>query len=80
MKGKRTLTIAIIAGVLAVVGGLAISAQDKYTLESAEWARVLRVQRIRGLAGCLHQSGRTPDGCDPRESCDDQGLPGRRSR
>src|SRR5271168_1816359 len=26
--------------------------------ESAEWARVLRVQRIRGLAGCLRQSGR----------------------
>jgi hypothetical protein len=32
----------IIAVVLAVlVGGTAMSAQDKYTLESAEWARVL---------------------------------------
>ena len=41
MKGKRMLTIPIIAGVLAFVGGLAISAQDKYTRESAEWARVL---------------------------------------
>src|SRR5713101_7849946 len=33
MKDKRTLTIAIIAGVLAVLGGRAISAQEKYTLK-----------------------------------------------
>src|SRR5258705_703723 len=33
MKDKRMLTIAIIAGVLAVVGGRAISAQDKYTVK-----------------------------------------------
>ena len=32
MKGKRMLTIAIIMGGLAVVGGWAFSAQDKYTL------------------------------------------------
>src|SRR6202051_1718646 len=31
MKGKRMLTIPIITGVLAFVGGWAISAQDKYT-------------------------------------------------
>jgi hypothetical protein len=33
MKGKRMLTIPIIAGLLALVGGLAISAQDKYTVK-----------------------------------------------
>ena len=33
MKCKRMLTIPIIAGVLAFVGGLAFSAQDKYTLK-----------------------------------------------
>ena len=33
MKGKRILTIPIIAGVLAFVGGLAISALDKYTVK-----------------------------------------------
>ena len=33
MKDKRMLTIAIIVGVLAVVGGRAISAQDKYTVK-----------------------------------------------
>ena len=33
MKGKRMLTIPIITGVLAFVGGWAISAQDKYTLQ-----------------------------------------------
>lgn len=31
MKGKRILSISMIAGVLAVAGGRAISAQDKYT-------------------------------------------------
>jgi hypothetical protein len=33
MKDKNMLTIAIIAGVLAIVGGRAISAQDKYTVK-----------------------------------------------
>ena len=33
MKGKRMLTIPIITGVLAIVGGRAISAQDKYTVK-----------------------------------------------
>ena len=33
MKGKRMPKIAIITGVLAVVGGWAISAQDKYTVK-----------------------------------------------
>jgi hypothetical protein len=33
MKDKRMLKIAIIAGVLAVVGRRAISAQDKYTVK-----------------------------------------------
>ena len=33
MKGKRMLTIAMISVVLAVLGGLAISAQDKYTVK-----------------------------------------------
>ena len=33
MKDKRMLTIGIIVGVLALVGGCAISAQEKYTLK-----------------------------------------------
>jgi hypothetical protein len=33
MKDKRMLTIAMIAGVLAVVGGVTIYAQDKYTVK-----------------------------------------------
>ena len=33
MKNKRRLTIAILVGVLAAVGGRAISAQDKYTVK-----------------------------------------------
>ena len=33
MKGKRMLTIPIIMGVLAFVGGWAIAAQDKYTVK-----------------------------------------------
>ena len=33
MKGKRKLTIVIVMGVLAVMGGWAIAAQDKYTVK-----------------------------------------------
>ena len=33
MRGERMSTILMIAGVLALVGGLAFSAQDKYTLK-----------------------------------------------
>ena len=33
MSRKRVLTIAIVTGVFAVVGGWAVSAQDKYTLK-----------------------------------------------
>ncbi len=33
MGSLRMLTIAIFTGVFAVVGGLAMSAQDKYTLK-----------------------------------------------
>jgi hypothetical protein len=33
MNSKRALAIATITGVRAVVGGWAISAQDKYTLQ-----------------------------------------------
>jgi Cytochrome P460 len=33
MRGERMSTIPMIAGVLALVGGLAFSAQDKYTLK-----------------------------------------------
>src|SRR5436305_12516815 len=33
MNGRRMLTIPIIAGVLIVVGGRSISAQDKYTVK-----------------------------------------------
>ena len=33
MKNKRILTIAILAGVLAAIGGRAISAQDKYAVK-----------------------------------------------
>ena len=40
MKTKSMLTIATVAVVLAVGGGMAKSAQDKYTLRGAEWARV----------------------------------------
>jgi len=33
MKGKRMPTVGIIMGVLAFVGGGAVSAQDKYTVK-----------------------------------------------
>ena len=77
-----TLTIAVVLGVL---GGRAVTAQDtgpdKEHPAGAGWARVLRVQGNVGL-GRLSPSvpGRTRDGSDPRQSRDDRGLQGRRSR
>jgi hypothetical protein len=41
MNRRSMLTIGIATVWLAVLGGLAISAQDKYTRESAGWPRVL---------------------------------------
>ncbi len=40
MKSKSMLTIGMTV-LLAVLGGVAISAQDKYTLQVPKWARVL---------------------------------------
>src|SRR4029077_19424617 len=37
MKYKRMLTIPMITGVLAALGGLAISAQDKYSVKVPGW-------------------------------------------
>jgi hypothetical protein len=48
--------IVIGAVMLALLGGKAISAQDKYTLKVP----------IRRLAGCCHQSERQGGRCDPR--------------
>ena len=49
----------IVAAVFAVLGGRAISAQDKYAFRSGQirgrsagWALILRVQGIRRLVGC----------------------------
>ncbi len=66
MSGKRMLTIAIITGVLAVVGGWAISAQDKYTLKVPNG---LAFSEFRGYEAwqvvSISQDGDL-DGCDPR--------------
>ena len=60
------LTIAIITGVLAVVGGWAISAQDKYTLKVPNG---LAFSEFRGYEAwqvvSISQDGGL-DGCDPR--------------
>ncbi len=66
MKGKRMLTIAIIMGVLAVLGGWAISAQDKYTLKVPNG---LAFSEFRGYEAwqvvSISQDG-PHDCCDPR--------------
>jgi hypothetical protein len=36
MKRKSTITIAIATAVLAILGGTAVNAQDKYSLESPD--------------------------------------------
>jgi hypothetical protein len=52
MKGKRMLTIPIITGVLAFVGGWAISAQDKYTVKVRMGSRSLSSEDTRPGRSC----------------------------
>ena len=51
MQGKRMLTIPIITGLLAFVGGWAISAQDKYTVKVQGEAAHLSSSKGCSLAG-----------------------------
>ena len=66
MNCKSMLKIGITTVWLVVLVGVAISAQDKYTVKVAGRARVFRVQGIRSVAGDLHQSERKCDRDDPR--------------
>ena len=78
------LTLAAFVVVLGVLGGRALTAQDtgpdKYTAQVPGGARVFRVPGIRILASGLPQSERPCHGGDPRQSGDDQRLPGRHPR
>ena len=70
----------IFAVVLAVFGGRAISAQDKYTVQVPNG---LAFSEFKGYEDwqviAVSQTGDAARG-DPRQSRDDRGLPGRRSR
>ena len=70
----------MIAVVLAVLGGRAISAQDKYTVQVPNG---LAFSEFRGYEDWQTVSvSQTEDATrrDPRQSRDDRRLPGRRSR
>lgn len=71
MNHKITLTIGIVTVGLAVLGGFAISAQDKYTVRVPGRAGVLRVQGLRRMASHRLQSEREGERDDPRQSGDD---------
>jgi len=71
MNHKITLTIGIVTVGLAVLGGFAISAQDKYTVRVPGGAGVLRVQGLRSMASHRLQSEREGECDDPRQSGDD---------
>ena len=62
----------IIPGVLAVLSGAAISAQDKYTVQVPGG---LAFSEFKG-----YENWQVISRGDPRESRDDRGLPGRGSR
>ena len=66
--------MAIIAAVLAILGGTAISAQDKYTVEVPNG---LAFSEFKGFEDwqtvAVSQSGR-PDRGDPRQSRNDRRL------
>ena len=80
MKRKSKLTIAMATAVLAVLGGAAVYAQDKYALNIAERNRVRRLQGIRGLGGGVFRPDRRSAQGDRRQSDHDRGVQGRHSR
>ena len=80
MNRKSMLTIGIATVWLAVLGGLAISAQDKYTVKVPGGLAFSEFRGYEGMAGHLHQSERKGGRGDPRQSRDDRRLPGRHSR
>ncbi len=80
MRRNSYWMMAIVPAVCAALGGAAISAQDKYTVQVPGESLVLRVQGIRGLAGRLHQQDRSRVRAHPRQSGDDRGLSFRHSR
>ena len=65
---------------LAVLAGLVLSAQDKYTAKVPGGLGALRIQRVRIVANHLRQSTRKGARGDPRKSRDDQCLSSRDSR
>ena len=58
MKDKRILTIGIIVGVLAVVGGRGISAQDKYTAKVPGGLAFAEFRGYEPKSGSLEPSSR----------------------
>ena len=58
MKNILSCVLVIIALVLAVSGGRAIPAQDKYTVKVPNGLAFSEFRGYDVLAGCLHQSGR----------------------
>ena len=66
MSRKRMLTIVVAAVWLAVLGGFAVSAQDKYTVKVPGGLAFSEFRGIRSMADHLHQSERKGDGGDRR--------------
>ena len=87
MKGKRMLTIPIITGVLAFVGGWAISAQDKYTVKvpNSKHSTPLisqhdSTERSRAPRSRERSAPRVGAACGPRSRAPSRGTGSTRAR
>ena len=80
MTKTRSLLMMMLAAGPAALGGLALAAQDRYSLQVPGGLAFCRLPRIRRLAGHRRQSQRRQARNDPRQSRDDRGLQGGHSR
>ena len=80
MNRKKTLTIGISTVWLAVLGGLAISAQDKYTVKVPGGLAFSEFRGYEDWQAVAVSQTEGRDQRDPRQSRDDRRLPGRHSR
>ena len=80
MNRKSMLTIGVATGWLAVLGGLAGSAQDKYTVKVPGGLAMSEFRGYEGWQAISISRNEKVVADDPRQSRDDRRLPGRHSR
>ena len=79
MKSKN-IPVITIAALLAALGGMALAAQDKYTVQVPDGLAFSEFRGYEDWQTVAVSQTEEHDRGDPRQSRDDRRLPGRRSR